>query len=186
MVVRLVAPRPQGVHQTGSTPVTLTDDDALHIIQQHPQFGTQSIVLTQISYGQIDNKSPLGQEISRLASEGYLTQQTSYMAGCDPTPKGQGMIGHCVWNSLYGGSWEVVTLVGVEPKPTRVISKMIDSKAGVAVVQYELSWTPTEYLKKLCQLDKDHLGVMVSQQIGQYQTSGQFTLKLWDDGWHIQ
>jgi len=63
---------------------------------------------------------------------------------------------------------------------------MIDSKAGVAVVQYELSWTPTEYLKKLCQLDKDHLGVMVSQQIGQYQTSGQFTLKLWDDGWHIQ
>ena len=94
------------------------------------------------------------------------------------------MVGHCAWNDMYG-IW-MATFLGLQPKPTKITSKLVDSKGGTAVVQFQVSWTPTDYLTKLCQLDPNGLGVVVSQKMGQLGTAREIKLKLWDDGWHPQ
>jgi hypothetical protein len=162
-----------------SRKATLSDTEALRIIQQ-----SGGLSAVPVNFPGTKADSPLGQELSRLVKEGFLTLQPS-LGGYWPTPKGAGMVGHCGFNDLYG-EWEVINIVGLQPKPTSITSKLIDSKSGTAVVKFEVSWTPTDYLTRLCQLDPKQFPALVSQQMSQLLTNREITLKLWDDGWHPQ
>jgi hypothetical protein len=171
-----------------SNNATLTDDDAMRIIQQHVDFSTVPIIIQGSNGGSfpIKKDSLLGQEVSRLIQEGYLARDEASGPGYyQPTSKGKGMIGTCWWNDVWN-EWEMLTIYGVQQKPVKITSKLIDSKTGVAVIQYQMSYTATEYLNSIYAKDTNAIGQVFSATVNQLGGIRQITLKLWDDGWHPQ
>jgi hypothetical protein len=160
----------------------LSDDDAVRIIQK-VNFSTISINVIGWTDSNVTKDSPLGKEMDRLIREGFITK-VNY-SGYEPTSKGKDIIVKCDWNNVYG-YWDVAEFYGIQPGPIKITSKAIDSKRGIAVIHYEISWTPTEYLKKLCLLDTNLVAAKVSQKINELEKDRRITLKLWDDGWHLQ
>lgn len=151
----------------------LTDDQATELIRTSKGYPT----LESTTLFDVKPNSPIGQEVSKLVSEGYMLSQKSYWSGYEITEKGKGVVSKCVWNSVYG-NYEVCTFFTHKADILKIGKILTDSKEGTAEVVYEVAYSLTPYGEKLISP-----GAKIEREKKGHENTAYF--KKYDQGWVV-
>lgn len=156
---------------------SLDEEEAMDIIKKEKKYPQ----LVYMTFTSVNPNSPLGNEISRLLKEGYITKQKSYWSGCGITDKGRNIIHRCTWNSVYR-NYEIFSVYTHFLDILEINKILTDSKSGVAVVTYTVNYTPTPYCKLLYEIAPNILNEK-SNRLVPYQITCNF--QKYDQGWQF-
>lgn len=157
----------------------LSEDDAVRQIRESGGLP----VLLWVTINNVEKDSPLGMEVARLVRNGYL-KPGSYMEGHQPTDKGKELVHGAVWSNANKGYWEVFEPITHIADVSKVIDMRVSEKDGVTDVEFELSYTPTQYFEDLKAIDPASLDKAMSIK-NKWRTTGNARFQRWKNGWRI-
>jgi len=147
---------------------TLTNDQAMEAIRK--EGGYPKLVTTKLLSIKPDSK--IGQEISRLISEGYMLvpeKRGPYGYVLKVTEKGKNFVKWCSYYKGYTGEF-----ITHKADIARIKQILTDSKEGTATVVYEVGYTLTPFGERLI-----NLGAKIKKE----EYEGQAYFKKYDQGW---